>query len=348
MYGKPRGISRPNNYDVYAGDPPNIIRNGTTTTWINPNPAPPRYSIRFQPDKSESAAAYSEAFGNGVGIGADGKFSEANITPEQRARQAAFWNNAANYGDNGIIDGAAPPSVLAMSQVPAGPPKGRYIMAGTVPPDLKARFMMEQQAMDDRRAQAEQENALAVGNQDLALRDLEHQRAMAAAAQRNAEEKTAFERDQLRAAAQSRLIELLPAEEQKAAMEKLVQSLSVPTDISLRPEQGPPPAAAATPVIPAEEDESVPAGRGLLGSLWDWATEAVAAPVPLESVGPDVSRRNMLRVPVAQSPQVDPYDATVELFRRAMMREYPHTRTQQGDVIRRSNLTADPLLNYGG
>lgn len=105
MYGKPRGTSRPNNYDVFSEDPENLVKQGNVVKEYNKF-YQPQYAVRFIPDRSESAQAYSEAFG--VGIGEDGRFSEANITPEQRARMVAFYNNPANYGPAGVLDPNGP------------------------------------------------------------------------------------------------------------------------------------------------------------------------------------------------------------------------------------------------
>ena len=106
MYGKPRGTSRPNNYDVFAEDPENLVKQGNVVKEYNKF-YQPQYAVRFIPDRSESAQALASAV-DGFGIGADGRYSEANITPEQRGRMAAFWNDPSNYGPAGVVDPTGP------------------------------------------------------------------------------------------------------------------------------------------------------------------------------------------------------------------------------------------------
>lgn len=155
-------------YDVYAKDPANIVRNGNVSTWYNPNPAPPQFSVKFIPDRSASTADYEAA----AAPIAQAMASGGQPTPEQSNRMRDFWNDPANYGTSGIVDGAPRPLVVSGSDAnngvigiannrqdfdPAsalrqmldqGAPKGRIVMSGHLPPEVRAQALNMRMAMD--------------------------------------------------------------------------------------------------------------------------------------------------------------------------------------------------------
>ena len=155
-------------YDVYSKDPANIVRNANVSTWYNPNPAPPQYSVKFIPDRQASADAYEMAAGPLSAALAAGSQASA----EQAAAMGAFWNNPRNYGAEGAVGGPGPDARIGVDATPpaqigvassnqpfdpeaalkaildAGAPKGRIVMSGALPPEAREWGLRQRMMLD--------------------------------------------------------------------------------------------------------------------------------------------------------------------------------------------------------